>query len=113
MHPSNADRGAEPLIVVEITVVRTGGIAGMRREWRAVAEGDDASRLVTLIEGCPWDAVTDSCDPSRSGADRYVWRIDARCGPDERTAELPDSAVEGPWRELVDTVRDGQPPPGA
>jgi len=87
---------------VSVTVVRTGGVAGTRREWRAEPPADEAPRWIELIEGCPWDAVI---EVSMTGADRFVWRIDARCGPDERDAELPDSEMRGPWRDLVEEVR--------
>ncbi|MET0736177.1 MAG: protealysin inhibitor emfourin [Microbacterium sp.] len=93
---------SQPLLVA-VTVVRTGGIAGTRREWRAEPPAEEAPRWIELIEECPWDAAVE-LSASR-GADRFVWRIDARCGPRERGAELPDSAVHGPWRELVDHVR--------
>ena len=39
------------------------------------------------------------------GADRFVWNIEAHCGPQQKQAELPDREVQGPWRELVDQVR--------
>ena len=39
-----------------------------------------------------------------AGADRFVWRVDARCGDAEREAELADPDVQGPWRELIDAV---------
>jgi len=87
---------------VSVTVIRTGGIAGIRREWRAEPPADEAPRWIALIEVCPWDAEVDASGPA---ADRFVWGIHARCGPQERGAELPDSEVHGPWRELVDEVR--------
>ena len=40
--------------VVTIVVVRTGGIAGMRRQWQVEAD-EDADRWLVLIESCPWD----------------------------------------------------------
>ena len=53
---------------------------------------------------CPWDERLD-LDPR--GADRFQWSIRAQCAPDEeREADLPDRAVTGPWRELVDAVRE-------
>ena len=46
------------------------------------------------------------CRPGDAGgADRFVWNIEAHCGPRQKQAELPDRAVQGPWRELVDEVR--------
>ena len=94
--------------VVIVTVTRTGGIAGLRRAWRAEAGADDAATWITLIEGCPWDALR--FERFAEGADRFMWSVDARCGPEERQAELADSAVQGPWRELIDAVREAGTP---
>ena len=97
-------------LVVVVTVTRTGGIAGLRRMWRAEAGADDAATWITLIEGCPWDALR--FERFAAGADRFMWSVDARCGPEKRQAELADSAVQGPWRELIDAVREaGSPVP--
>ena len=87
---------------VVIAVVRSGGIAGIRREWQVEAEPAAASHWITLIESCPWDAEADA----GSGADRYVWSIRARTPSERRERELPDSALSGPWLTLVQAVRD-------
>ena len=101
--------GADDLLVI-VTVTRTGGIAGLRRKWRAEAAADDASPWINLIEGCPWDTRQLARFPG--GADRFMWSVDARCGADQRQAELADSDVQGPWRELIDAVREaGSPVP--
>jgi hypothetical protein len=94
----------EPDDLVVVTVVRTGGFAGLRRRWVAQPPPAQASHWVALIDGCPWDddIVPDDGDP---GADRFVWRIDARSGRDERQAELPETRLNGPWRQLVDEVQ--------
>lgn len=86
---------------VVIAVVRTGGIAGIRRQWRVEAEAPDADDWITLIDSCPWDQETDA----EAGADRFAWRIRARTPSEQRERELSDSAVDGPWRALVDAVR--------
>lgn len=91
---------------VSVRVVRSGGIAGMRREWHADPPAEETPRWIALIEDCPWEAVVDC---SALGGDRFVWRIDAQCGPEEHGAELPDSEVQGPWRDLVDAVREAAP----
>ena len=76
--------------------------------WRAEAGADDASTWITLIEECPWDAADRalrgrapiaSCGPSTRGA-----------APTKRQAELADSDVQGPWRELIDAVREAGTP---
>ncbi|MDY0909084.1 protealysin inhibitor emfourin [Microbacterium sp. CFBP9034] len=107
---------------IEVAVTRTGGFAGLTRQWRAEPPPAEAPQWITLIAQCPWDAASPdpvedqgSADgpegplgpePGR-GADRFVWWIHARCGEaDEREAELPDDAVVGAWRELVDAVRE-------
>lgn len=87
-----------------IAVTRTGGLAGLTKVWTAEPREDEAPVWVDLIDRCPWDAPIDG-DPR--GADRFVWNIHATCGPaEDRRADLPDRAVTGPWRELVDAVRD-------
>ncbi len=88
---------------VVVTVVRTGGFAGIRREWRAQPEQAERDRWVTLIGQCPWD------EPEAAGSspapDRFVWRIEARLGDDDRQAELPETELNGPWRDLVAEVQ--------
>lgn len=86
---------------VVIAVVRTGGIAGIRRQWRVEAEPDEAGEWIDLIDGCPWDEETDA----GTGADRYVWSIRARTPSERRERDVPDSALDGPWRTLVEAVR--------
>lgn len=90
---------SEPRVV--IAVVRSGGIAGIRRQWRVEAEPTEADHWIALIDSCPWDDELDA-DP---GADRFVWRIRARTPDERRERELPDTVLDGPWRELVDAVR--------
>ncbi|MFB7249234.1 hypothetical protein [Microbacterium sp. NPDC056234] len=41
--------------VVTIVVVRTGGFAGLQRQWRVEAGSDDADRWLVLVDACPWD----------------------------------------------------------
>ncbi|WP_111721503.1 protealysin inhibitor emfourin [Homoserinimonas sp. OAct 916] len=57
--------------------------------------------MLALIKRAPWDAETDES----SGADRFTWQIRAQYGPREHTAELPEHAVQGPWRDLIEEVR--------
>jgi hypothetical protein len=84
-----------------VVIVRSGGLAGMRRQWRAEPPADDAARWVELIDRCPWDEAS---APTR-GADRYIWTIRARMAGRERERDVPDGELSGPWRELVDAVR--------
>jgi hypothetical protein len=82
---------------VEIAVSRTGGMAGMTRTW-SVRVDDAASDWTALVDDCPWD---DPVVPT-PGADRFVYLV--RAG--DREARLGEAAVDGPWRRLVDRVRD-------
>lgn len=87
---------------IVIAVVRSGGIAGISRRWRIEARPAEAAEWIALIENCPWDATA----PPRAGADRFVWSIRARTPSERRERELTDSELAGPWRALVDAVRD-------
>jgi len=88
---------------VAVTVVRTGGLAGLSRRWHAV--GGEESDLVALVYRCPWDDCgEDAAAPE--GADRFTWSVSAVCGSEERHAELAEHDLDGPWRELVDAVRE-------
>ncbi|MGP3535378.1 protealysin inhibitor emfourin [Microbacterium sp. RD1] len=101
--PPKKGTGASVAASVVVTVVRSGGIAGMRRQWQAAPDPDEAPRWRAMVESCPWD------DPGTDagGADRFIWSIRADDGDDvAREAEVPDSHLEGPWRTLVDAVRD-------
>jgi hypothetical protein len=85
---------------VNILVVRSGGFAGLTRQWRVEAH-DDAEEWVALVRACPWSSVARD-DSSR---DRFVWRIEATIPPKVRTASVPDAHLVGPWRTLVDRVQ--------
>jgi hypothetical protein len=84
-----------------VIVVRTGGVGGIRRRWKAEPADDEAPHWIALIEQCPWDAPTEA----DAGADRFVWSIRARTPDAHRERELPDSELAGPWRDLVAAVR--------
>lgn len=88
---------------VVVAVIRSGGIAGLRRRWlvETEAQNDDAATWIARIDRCPWDADLDS----DRGADRYVWTIRARTPAEQREREIPDGALDGPWLELVEAVR--------
>lgn len=102
---SGADQGADAPVVIE--VVRTGGIAGIRRTWRAESAGDDAPRWIALIDRCAWDAPAERV----RGADRYTWTVRARASGRECARELPDAELTGAWRDLVDAVRSANAAP--
>jgi hypothetical protein len=87
-----------------ITVTRTGGIAGLRREWRV---DGDTEQWGPLIDACPWRSVPRD-DDSR---DRFVYSISVRASRKRHSATLPEAALTGPWKELVDRVQ-AVPPAG-
>lgn len=99
--PPPTDRPAPDGAQVVIAVVRTGGIAGIRRRWRVEPEPSDQRQWIALIESCPWD----STEADTEGADRFVWSIRVRTPSERLEQDLPDTALDGPWRELVDAVR--------
>ena len=87
---------------VVVTVARTGGIAGLRREWRVEPPLADATRWESLIDRCPWDAPPGPV----SGADRYVWHLRACTRHQDFARAVPDAELSGAWRALVDAVRE-------
>ncbi len=91
---------------VDIRVTRAGGVAGIRRGW--CVESPEPSAWEPLVEACPWDEVPDAelTDAERAGADHFEWIIEVLAPAPARSAALPEDAVDGPWRELVDRVRD-------
>lgn len=80
-----------------ITVVRSGGFAGLRREWSVeVAAPDDAEHWRPIVEACPWD------DTDRDGVpDGFVY--DFRVA--DHQALVAERELDGPWRHLADEVR--------
>lgn len=99
------EREAPPAVAV--TVVRSGGFAGIRRQWHVSARAADAATWVGLIDDCPWDDVDPA--PSR-GADRFAWSLRACVSGAEHSAHLTDDQAHGPWRALIDAVRGAQAP---
>ncbi|MCC4249213.1 protealysin inhibitor emfourin [Microbacterium testaceum] len=90
-----------------VLVVRSGGIAGLSRQWRAQPPPERAPQWRSLIDQCTWDAPP----PPSTGADRYQWRIEVHeRGTAVHRARLADAQIEGPWRTLVDEVRRAADP---
>ena len=82
-----------------ISVVRSGGIAGMRQEWTIeVTTADEAERWHPIIDACPWDE-----DDALANPDGFVYTVQAA----DHTATIPAHRLTGPWRRLVDEVRRG------
>ena len=88
------DQPQQSPLVVQVT--RTGGFAGLRRQWQVEARSEDEAReWWPLVEACPWDAT-----PGDGYPDGFVYEVRAN----ERAAPLPKQQVDGPWRNLVDAV---------
>jgi hypothetical protein len=104
-NPQPDEGSALPVAALVVAVTRTGGLAGLTRSWTAEPREEEASAWIALISRCPWDDPAGGAD--RRGADRFQWSIRARCAPDEdHTADVPDGALTGAWRDLVDAVRE-------
>ena len=94
--------------ILMITVVRSGGFAGLRQEWQAAVGDDERDEWMPLIKACPWGSPPS--DPT--SRDRYIWRIQARGPRLRRSATVPEAHLDGPWRALVDRVREAPDPAG-
>lgn len=109
---AGATSGGRDPDVVAILVARSGGVAGITRRWHVQRPGDEAARWVVLLERCPWEEEP-GADPStksaNGGADRFMWRIEARLRQVHHEQVIPDEHLSGPWRDLVDAVRDADP----
>jgi hypothetical protein len=83
---------------MKITVVRSGGIAGISTSWEVtIDDRDDRDAWIGLIEQLPWHTVAGT----RAGPDRYSYRI--RCA--RRQVTIAEPQLTGPWRELVERVQ--------
>lgn len=105
---------------VNITVVRSGGFAGLRRTWRVAVDTDsrsDVDEWIHIVAACPW---AEDVDLDGDGLpDRFVFVITVESLPPESLpvepaesivapglqATLPESRVVGPWRQLVERVQ--------
>ncbi|WP_350347050.1 protealysin inhibitor emfourin [Agromyces sp. G08B096] len=88
---------------MDVTVARSGGLAGLLLVWEVDLDRQpDRDAWKGLIDGLPWDEVR-AVPPE---PDRFVYRI--RCEPHEAT--LAERQLTGPWRELVDRVREVSEP---
>jgi hypothetical protein len=84
-----------------ISVARSGGFAGLRREWTIeVTATDEAEHWCPIIDACPWDE-----DDALGNPDGFVYAVRAA----DHTAVVPESRLDGPWRRLVDEVRRRSP----
>ncbi|RZI96119.1 MAG: hypothetical protein EOO67_01140 [Microbacterium sp.] len=101
--PADGDPpAAPPQSGLWVSVVRAGGFAGLVRRWQVTATADDQSRWCSLIDACPWEVSSGTPD----GADRFTWSITTGGDAGARTAHLAEHEVHGPWRALIDAVRE-------
>lgn len=54
---------------VVVAVVRSGGVAGIRRRWTVAAPPEDAGVWIALIDSCPWDSPSDDAALREGGGD--------------------------------------------
>ena len=87
-------------------VVRTGGGAGLRREWRMTVDGDDASTVESLVASADWRTV--GVDPA--SRDRFVWSITVTGAAGRRRATLPEARLDGAMQDLVARVQEHSAP---
>ncbi|SDZ13505.1 protealysin inhibitor emfourin [Herbiconiux ginsengi] len=107
IHPAHDSGGQE----LRITVARSGGIAGIGPTWTVTAsEESDVDSWLSLVESCPWDPP-DALDtaPIGGGVDRFVYTIRVLLPTDEeRDARVAEQSA-GPWRTLIDRVKNAAP----
>lgn len=88
---------------MKITVIRSGGFAGLSRTWIVqVEQQDDPGAWLGLVDQLPWEDRV----PVPPQPDRFIYRIRVS----RRRITLPEQRVTGPWRELVDRVMDAGRP---
>ncbi len=76
--------------MITVRVIRSGGVAGITREWTILLDEDDWNRL-----------LDEAPEPDRGRADRFVYRVRAL----HHEVVIPESRLEGPWRDLVERAR--------
>jgi hypothetical protein len=87
-----------------VTVQRSGGFAGLTRTWQVDVDAEpDTESWLVLLELVPWAEAPAPTQPVQP--DRFVWVISAGTTPAKK-AKLPEQQLTGPWRELVDRVRE-------
>ncbi|WP_219949953.1 protealysin inhibitor emfourin [Salinibacterium sp. M195] len=89
---------------MKVQVWRSGGLLGRRVEWDVVIdEQPDPDQWYLLIAELPWHEHIITIPVP----DRYTYEI--RCDPHE--VVIPEQELVGPWRELVDRVREANKRP--
>jgi hypothetical protein len=84
-----------------ISIVRSGGFAGLRREWTVeVSAPEEAEHWRPIIEACPWDDPGEDPQP-----DRFVYDLRAS----RHAARVREQDLSGPWQLLVEEVQRAAP----
>lgn len=78
--------------MITVRVIRSGGVAGITREWTILLDEDDWNRL-----------LDEAPEPDAGRADRFVYRVRAL----RHEVVIPESRLDGPWRDLVERARRG------
>jgi hypothetical protein len=86
---------------VTITVVRSGGFAGLTRTWSLAVAIDDAHDILDLVDACPWRSI----HKDMAARDRFSYAITVRAPRRRRSAAVPESSLTGPWKSLVERVQ--------
>ena len=83
---------------MRLVVVRSGGIAGMRRTWSSEVSSKEAEeRWLPLLQDPP------STDAHGSMPDRFTYEISVG----KAAVTIPEESLQGRWQELVDRARKG------
>ena len=107
--PTNDDDPTTAAADLSVSVERSGGFAGLVRRWVVTVDPPDADRWYALIDACPWPQAASPESPPTiqpPGADRFCWTVSATAARERREASLSEQELDGPWRALVDAVRD-------
>lgn len=86
--------------MIRIVVSRSGGFAGLTRTWTVeVSEAEAEQRWLPLLDELESGSIPDD------GRDRYVYHVTVGY----REVDVGESAVQGPWKELVERAKQASP----
>jgi len=101
---------------MKITLVRTGGVAGMRR---AVAIDTDslddvrARELERLVEAANLHSLSEPTSSARPGPDRLRYKLTVQHGGRKQTVTFDEHRIPETVKPLINAVwRDAAPGPG-